>query len=99
MCRHILLILAAALVAHLVPKQSVYTLQGVARPNNTVEWSPNYSDLTGMIFFQAIGNYTLKYENTVVDVSGHTFFHTRGHVPDMYCESDEVCKVVAHLIT
>ena len=98
MCRHILLILAAALVAHLMPKQSVYTLQGVARANSTMEWSPNYS-LHGMIFFQAIGNYTLKYDDTIVVVNGHTFFHTRGHMPDIYCESDEVCKVVAHLIT
>ena len=99
MCKHILLILTAALVAHLMPKQSVYTLQGVANANSTVEWSPNYSDLTGMIFFQAIGNYRIKYDNPVVDVSGHTFFHARGHIPEMYCESDEVCKVVAHLIT
>jgi hypothetical protein len=94
-----LLILAAALVAHMLPKQSVYTLQGVAQANSTVEWSPNYSDLDGLIFFQAIGSYRLKYDNTVVDVSGHTFFHTRGRMPEMYCESDELCKVVAHLIT
>jgi hypothetical protein len=99
MCKHIFLILAAALVAHLMPKQSVYTLQGVARPNSTVEWSPNYSDLNGMIFFQAFGNSILKYENTIVQVDGQAFFHSRGHMPDIYCESDKVCKVVAHLIT
>ena len=99
MCRHVFLILAAALVAHLVPKQSVYTLQGVASANSTVEWSPNYSDLEGLIFFQAVGSYRLKYDNTVVDVEGHTFFHTRGRMPEIYCESEDVCKVVAHLIT
>ena len=99
MCKHILLILTAALVAHLVPKQSVYTLQGVAQPNSTMEWSPNYRDLSGMIFFQAVGNYRLKYENTVVDVAGHTFFHTRGSMPDVYCESESLCKAVAHLIS
>lgn len=99
MCKHVFLILAAAFVAHLIPKQSVYTLQGVARANSTMEWSPNYRDLSGLMLFQAIGKYKLKYDDTVVDVNGHTFFHAAGHVPDMYCESDSVCKVVAHLIT
>jgi len=99
MCVHILLILGAALVAHLMPKQSVYTLQGVGSANSTMEWSPSYSDLNGMIFFQAFGNYTLKYENLAIRVDGHTFFHYRGHMPDMFCESESPCKVVAHLIT
>ena len=99
MCKHIFLILAAALVAHLVPKQSIYTIQGIARPNSTMEWSPNYRDLNGMIFFQSIGKYTLKYDNTEIRVDGHTFFHTRGHIPDMYCASEKsICKVVAHLM-
>ena len=53
-------------------QKSVYTLQGVASANSTLEWSPNYSDLTGMIF-PSVGNYRIKYDNTVVDVSGHTF--------------------------
>lgn len=99
MCKHILLILAAALAAHLMPKQSTYTFQGVARPNSTMVWTPNYRDLNGMIFFQAFGNSTLKYDNTVVDVKGQAFFHSQGHLPDIFCESDEVCKAVAHLIT
>ena len=99
MCRHILLILAAALVAHLMPKQSMYTFQGVAKANSTLEWTPKYKDISGMIFFQAIGNYTLKYDNTEILVNGHTFFHSRGTIPDIHCDSEEVCKVVAHLIT
>ena len=99
MCKHIFLILAAALVAHLMPKQSMYTFQGVGRPNSTIEWSPSYKDLNGMIFFQAFGKANLKYDNTVVYVDGQAFFHTRGHLPDIFCESDEVCKAVAHLIT
>jgi hypothetical protein len=99
MCKHIFLILAAAVVAHLMPKQTLYTFQGVALANSTVEWSPAYRDLNGMFFFQALGKHTLMYDNTRIHVDGHAFFHTRGPMPEMYCESEEVCKVVAHLIT
>jgi len=99
MCKHILLIMAAAFVAHLMPKQSVYSLQGIARTNSTVQWSPNYKDLNGMYFFQAIGNHTLSFDSTVIQVDGHTFFHLRGAMPNMHCETEEkVCKVIAHLI-
>lgn len=99
MCKHILLILAAAVVAHFLPKQTVYTLQGVAHANKTIEWFPNYKDMTGMFFFEARGNHTLTYNNNKIIVAGHAFFHTRGHMPVIHCQTEQsVCKVVAHLI-
>lgn len=99
MCKHIFVILTAALVAHLLPKQSLYVFQGVGLPNSKVEWTPNYRDLHGMIFFHAIGNFTVGYNSHRVRVTNNAFFHTSGRMPDMHCESETVCKVVARLIT
>ena len=99
MCKHIFVILTAALVAHLLPKQTLYIFQGVGLPNSKVEWTPHYRDLDGMIFFHAIGNFTVRYDNTRVQVTDNGFFHTSGRMPEMHCESESVCKVVARLIT
>jgi len=98
MCHYIFVFFAAAAVAHLMPKQSHYTIQGIGLPNSVIDWSPQYSDIYGMIFFHAIGNSTLKFGNTEIKVEREAFFHTHGHMPEMSCESETVCKVVAHLI-
>ncbi len=99
MCKHILIIVCAAFVAHLLPKRSHYTFQGVAQPNSTMQWSTHYSDLQGMVFVHVMGNGTIKYANIEKRVSDHFFFHLYGNVPDIYCEADTLCKAVAHLIT
>lgn len=99
MCHYIFVFLVAAMVAHLVPKQSKYVFQGVGTPNSLIEWSPQYNELHGMIFFHAIGNFSVKFDSTQIKVEDNAFFHTYGYMPYMHCESDSVCKVVAHLIT
>ena len=100
MCQYILVFFVAAVVAHLIPKQSHYTFQGVGLHDNYIQWVPNYKDLHGMIWFHAFGNCTLSFDNVKVEVSNVRFFHAYGYMPNMYCESETgVCKVVAHLIT
>ena len=92
--------LVAAVVAHLLPKQSHYTFQGVGVNNNYIQWAPNYKDIHGMIWFHAFGNCTLSFDQIKVEVSNVRFFHAYGPMPKMYCESESgACKVVAHLIT
>ena len=96
MCHYVFLFFAAAAIAHLLPKQSHYTFQGVGQPNSVMAWSPNYS-VSGMFFFHAVGNFTLRFDNTEIKVENNAFFHTHGYMPEMLCVSD-MCKVVAHLI-
>ena len=97
MCHYIFVFLVAAMVAHLIPKRSQYAFHGVGG-NSYIEWSPSYKELHGMFFFQAIGNSTLRFDDTVVKVTDVSFFHAYGHMPDIFCETKK-CKVVAHLIT
>jgi len=99
MCHYVFVFLVAAMVAHLVPKQSQYAFHGIGENNSYIEWSPSYKELHGMFFFQAIGNSTLSFDDTIVKVSDVSFFHTYGHMPNILCESNTRCKVVAHLIT
>lgn len=99
MCKHVLLILAAALAAHLIPKSSHYIFQGVCANNGTFQWTPHYKDLQGMFFIQAFGNGSLEFGHTVIEMQGTFFFHTYGPMPDIRCQSESVCKAVAHLIT
>ncbi len=100
MCHYVFVFLVAAAVAHLIPKQSHYTFQGVGVNGKYIQWVPNYKDLHGMIWFHAFGNCTLSFDNINVEVSNVRFFHAYGHMPDMLCESESgACKVVAHLIT
>ena len=99
MCHYVFVFLVAAMIAHLIPKQSHYTFQGVGKNNDYVQWAPSYKDLHGMILLHAFGNFTLSFDNTKVEVVGDRFFHAYGHMPNILCESEAVCKVVAHLIT
>ena len=98
MCHYIFVFFAAAAFAHLLPKQSHYTIRGIGHPGTQIAWSPQYSDIYGMVFFHGVGNFTVRFDTTEVIVEDNAFFYTYGNVPDMYCETQTVCKVVAHLI-
>ena len=100
MCRYIFVVLVAAVVAHLMPKSSHYTFQGVALSNSTVQWTPRYDfQFEGMVFIHAMGNGTMQFRKRSIKVDGDLFFHARGELPDIRYVGDGPLKVIAHLNT
>ena len=100
MCRFIFVVLVGAIVAHLMPKSSHYVFQGVALPNTTVSWTPQYDfHFEGMVFVHAVGNGTIRYDNVNARVEGNMFFHAYGSLPAIHYEGEGPLKVIAHLNT
>ena len=97
-CKQITLLLAAILIAHLIPKESHWRFSGRAIANSFLKWSPEPGKKIGMIHFHVIGDGYLEWENTKMPLENHTFFHIYGKFPNMKFVSDKgSVKAEAHL--
>lgn len=97
-CKQITLLLAAILIAHLIPKESHWRFSGRAVANSFLKWSPEPGKQKGMIHFHVIGDGYLEWENTKMPLENHSFFHIYGKFPNMKFISDKgSVKVEAHL--
>ena len=82
MCTQVTLILAAILVAFLIPKESHWHLTGRAAPNSTLKWTPEVHK-AGMIHLHFVGNGELRWEGNNMMIQNHTFMHLYGILPEM----------------
>jgi len=95
-CKQITLVLAALLVAHLIPKKSHWRLTGHASPNSVVKWMPDVKK-SGMVHLHFVGDGTLVWGSNKMKIENHTFFHMFGEIPEMRFISESTLKAEAHL--
>ena len=97
-CTQVTLILAAILVAFLIPKESHWHLTGRAAPNSTLKWTPNVKK-TGMIHLHFVGTGELRRGSNTLSVQNHTFMHIYGKLPEMTFISDSPLSANAHIFS
>ena len=95
-CWQVTLLVAAVLIAHLMPKQSHWRLSGRAAPNSIVKWTPTVHK-EGMIHFHFIGTGELQWGGNNMWIENHTFFHMFGKIPEMTFVSDTTLQANAHI--
>jgi hypothetical protein len=98
MCMQLTVLLAAALAAPLMPKQSHWRFQGFASPNSTIKWSPSHPPPDGMAYIHVWGNGTLLWDQHEVPVNGHIFFHNYKLPTIHYSSSHTAAKSVSYVI-
>lgn len=100
MCWQITALLFAVIAVHMWPKESHYRYFGKCMPNNTVQWEPAPNRRRGMIYLRFVGNGSVFWENSEMQVHGNLFAHTYGELPRVdYKSLSTPLKVTAHLIT
>jgi hypothetical protein len=95
-CKQVTLVLAAILVAFLIPKESHWHLTGLAAPNSKLKWTPEVRK-AGIIHLHFVGTGELQWGGHSMWIENHTFMHLYGNLPEMTFFSDAPLKANAHV--
>lgn len=98
MCKLLYVMVGAATIAYLMPKESHWRFQGTAPPNTTLEWYPAHRPKPGLchMHFWGKGNVTVGRHR--VEVDDHLYMHVYGKLPTVEYEALDVpLKAELHL--
>jgi len=95
-CTQISIVLAAVLIALLIPKESHWHLTGRAAPNSVLKWTPEFRKV-GMIHLHFVGHGELRWGGNKLWIENHTFMHLYGNLPEMTFFSDTPLQANAHI--